>query len=467
MIEFDVKSNVTYINQNKITKNELKVLKQILTFSASKKDEEPISLLENNSFFLSGLIKRVVSFLDKKNLSSSFKQPLSFFNINETCKIIDHSDYILRPYQKKVVLKCMRFKRGIIQSPTGSGKTLMQATVLNSINTPSLTVVFTDLQREQLYNFYNKMGLPILKIKDIDRKNIKNVNDFHYVDTAITFTNYVRKTGHLKKLELLQYDESHHLGGPSWHSLGYLIESNYRFAWSATPLENNSKKISLRDAYAIGVTGEIICTIPVSFLINKGFLHKPKINMVRYKSPLKSPNCNNWIILSRVLHGNTQRNEKIVEIAKKLVDKNYKVLVIVDKVKHGLKLLKLISKKIENTVFAKGGKQQYKICPFTKSLILESSENFVKGLESGEYKIGIGCCNYKEAIDLPSIDAGIVACGGKSAYSIPQIIGRYIRPKGKSPLIYDFWDHINPILKYHSKKRIELYKKYEYEVIEE
>ena len=140
------------------------------------------------------------------------------------------------------------------------------------------------------------------------------------------------------------------------------------------------------------------------------------------------------------------RNKTAAAIAKKYQEQ-MRVLIFVKRIAHG----NLLKSMIPGSTFIHGGcktKERLSVIDEEKGVLISTSI-------------------FEEGIDTPNFDVIINCAGGKSPISTAQKIGRGLRnEKNKILRVFDFIDHVHPVLLKHSKARMKVYKQFGYKMQE-
>lgn len=367
-------------------------------------------------------------------------------------KINSEADY---SFQEDAVLEAVTYGRGLLDCPTGAGKTVIMAKIINRLRVPSLVIVPSLELLNQTYNkFVEYFGDGSVGIFGEGKKE-----GFKFpIVVATQQSLYITmKTDRelfnslVCQIELLLTDECHHINtgkkkskgkkkekvelpANSWWHVSMAIEAYYRFGVSATIEVSDSPngKFVLESA-----TGRVIYSISTSELIKRKVLCPIIYNVVK----LPAEPCRSWRNIYAGKKGNRhcvvpgayeinilenpERNSLISDITMALHKQGRKVLVLVDLVeKHG----KILEKMIQNSVFLHGEQNRT-----TRD---EHIESFVE-----DNKVLISTI-VKEGFDVPAIDAVWIAGGGKGHRQLIQKIGRARRvyPGKINAVVWDIYD---------------------------
>jgi superfamily II DNA or RNA helicase len=398
-------------------------------------------------------------------LLSIIRETLTTNNMQYT--VIDHrkkpeytiQDYSIPgitfyPYQDATIQDCLKYQRGIIQAATGSGKSLMIVALVKALRGLKTNIfVHRNTLLRQLEEDFNKAGIPVGIIGDGERLvsdiNICSLQSvLKRTKISETIKRFSRENVHIiEQADMTIWDECHHLVTDLFYSIHTLAKNSYfRFGFSATPWRDDNADITIQAA-----TGRKIVQWSASYLIEQGYLVKPKVYFIKIPSYPGLPNDYRQVYNKAVIE-NDLRNTTIAEIARALIVKDITCLITVKEVKHGNILLdKLFEYLPPNTpmTFIKGegtsGKQKMKV---------------LHDLNAKKLKVVIATTVFGEGINVPSLGALINAKAAKSSVDTLQLYGRVLRkhPNKKKVIIVDIADMTTPYLRSHTKARAKIIK---------
>jgi hypothetical protein len=242
------------------------------------------------------------------------------------------------------------------------------------------------------------------------------------------------------EFDMVILDEAHHLN--SFKSEYATILSNmgaiYRYGITATPPSDREAQL-----VTTGLLGQVIDEVSIDEGIEKGFLAKPKIKI------LKAPYVHALKYLSYVklyddaVVNNDDKNKMIADFVKEQNSAGKSCLILVNRVLHGKKLNEIIPK----SHFVYGGTED------------DLREEIKQKLEDKTVMCVIATTVWKEGINIKSIDMIINAGGGKSEITTLQSLGRGLRVTDtkKEVLLVDIFDNSNHFLVEHFGLRLCLY----------
>lgn len=409
--------------------------------------------LGNKIFFLTGLLGRVLKFFKRYGFKYTFKSRIP--PINPTIRELSS---VLYPHQENIVQTCLAEKRGVVKSPTGSGKTvcISEMTRLLSghkimITVPSIGLLYQ--MKREIEKFYNliKQTPPEIGLIGDGNYDYSKPITVCIPDTAAikieandkAFINY------LSTINVLLADEVHTCANTTYGVLaGKIHNRRYSIGFSATPWVNTGANPIIEGFFA-----SKIVEVKETDMIDMGIIMKPLFKF--YKAPgayapkqFLNREYSHYIynqLYDFLIVKNAARNKLIVKLAIEFIGRREgPILIIVNKV--------------GTTLNTKTGKPSLSHSNLLKELI--EAEGYDLPVLHGqipkgdreeifdqlrEYKIpGViaGPKVMTEGVDIHSIACVILAGAGKSDKDMIQRVGRALRRKeGKErPLIIDFLD---------------------------
>lgn len=418
-------------------------------------------LLTGNAKFSSGLLERVKQFYNVANKPfeivdcRKITPSGSSIDIVSKLKLLNKEPY---QYQLESVQTALNCDCGILRLATGSGKTLIAALLTAAIGKPTtIFVVGIDL----LYQFHRlfasifdqKIGIigdGNCEIADINiatvwtvaqafglKKNI--ILDDDEKENKIVPEKYKIIKDAILKSKLNIFDECHMVASTLFQKLYKQIRSEYIYGLSATPKRDDGA-----DLLVESVLGNKIVDISAKQLISRGYLVSPSIRFLAVP-PSGRIKKHYQTIYKQYIVENEIRNQMIFKGAQKLIEQNFKPLILFRSIKHGEILYEGLKNKLSCALLS--GKDSSKIREKIK-------ENF----ENNKLDCIIASTIFDLGVDLPSISGLILGSSGKSSIRALQRIGRAIRkyPGKTVSAVIDFADQA-PILYEHSLARRDIY----------
>ena len=359
----------------------------------------------------------------------------------------------LRDYQLKAVNSVKFVGRGLIQVPTGGGKTWIGSGILSAfVGKKKVYLVHRQELIVQVSEVFDKIGLKYSVVGG----GTKDSSGPIILAMVQTLSSMIKKdkASWLKDVEVLVIDEVQHAGSPSYESvIDACCCASVKVGLSGTiPSFKN-----LGGARVLGNLGDVCYSIPPKVLIDAKYVVEPVVTMhggtwgEPYKEEYKKYNFMDpqaatqyWQdVYELVIVSNVERNTKIAEVCRGKTG----VLIIVNTIRHGEILSELMN------------------CPFTHGGSEERFDLFDKFRNSKIPQL-IASPIMDEGIDVSGIHTVVIAAGGKSAGRLLQRVGRGMRTEaGKDHVdILDFWDTGVKLLLGHSTERQKTYEEQGYKV---
>lgn len=418
-------------------------------FKASKNKEGTFDV-ELYSGFLSNILKDIYSGTTVINKNDLFITS----TVNKYTCTNYNTSIILREHQKQIVETCLKHKRGIIKSPTSSGKSFCIAELVRVFNIDNLKILIT----VPTINLLDQMAKDIneyFKLNNLEEVEIGRVGDGTYKLNNITIgipnsLCKVEKTKeYLNSVDVLICDEVHMVANPTYSLIiEHCTNRKISLGLSAT--------IEVADGTGIfleGFFGPTICSITEFQMIDKNIILEPKFcfytapkaflpNTLAYNANNISnlsdahryktlPQVYNYLIIN-----NEGRNNIIINKAIEQINKNNgPIIIIVNKVNgpgnHADVLQSLLLRHNIDLPIISGYISKKK-----REIILEDLKTSkIPGVISGPKVLTAG-------INIPSLSCIILAGAGKAENDFIQRVGRLLRKReGKErPLVIDFID---------------------------
>ena len=467
---------------------------------------------KNPTTFPIGFIEQVETILKASKINFKIKDLRETIEISQASieKAFNKNKFITpRPYQKKSVIKGLRQKYGIINLPTGGGKTLVINLMISAVDYETenkashlITASGIGLCRQlqaQISKFQKEevgfIGQSEFNIKRITVASIdslfKSINYMTFKKNSKKSSNHMERLK--KKNEVLDLltetttlflDEAHHSPAKTFKDVFYKTHAKLRIGTTATYMRSGDGDGMLLRA----VTGNIIYKKTLSWMIDKGYLAKPKIILIEYNGKEKTNNeidkkyrelmlkkdpniaesrlskATFWNKLYTVeISHNDIRNQIYAETLNIFYENNLSVVLFVKELFQGESIYNFAIDRFnipENKIKFLSGKDDVGAVRLP----------VLKSFQRGDLRIIICTKILNEGIDFPEANCGMRAGGEMFGGNIIQQLGRVLR-KTKSPLAKDsnkkrqqnvFWfdvcDLHHPLLAKHSLARIKTYE---------
>ena len=362
-------------------------------------------------------------------------------------------DFTLRDYQNECINAMLQAERGIVSSPTGSGKSKIIVQAIAEFGVPAIVVVpRKNIFVQFIKEFKDNTDIPVGEVGSGSWDDTQPVT----VAIAATLSKYPQRTKELlADKQLLIVDEFHFSASATWQEIIAECPAYHRFGFSATPYRPND----LGDAQLKGLCGETVFEIATETLQAEGYLVPTDIRVIKLRCnpPAKVFDSTisedtgepiGWRTATytkdkyrEVISLNEKRNSVIADLIKYHVGRGEKVMCITAWDMQGQALLDMIE--MDDAIYMSGKD--------TKKKTQEKMDAFTNA-EGGVVCVGTSVLDC--GLDLPSMT--VLILGGEGTYSgrTRQQIGRGLRPcAGKEKvLVFDFWDSDEHTRKKHFSK---------------
>ncbi len=337
----------------------------------------------------------------------------------------------LDPAQSEAVLDALTQGRGIIQMPTGTGKTVVLTEILRHLCLDALILCNSKILLEQLSKvILERLNIRVGKIGDGDwheeRVTVATVQTLY---RKLKDRRTAKSTkAFLEKIGLVICDEAHHLGSESFSTvMQSLPNAYYRLGLSATPHRSRgSGKVDRGDPntfYRVTAwTGPVISKLDTEEAVDSGRI--VPVDIVIVKGTDWHGQANNY---ADAVHKGITSNVRRLEAVGKLTDKlgGKQTLILTDRTEQGINLMVATHAPF---VYGKTSKKE------RESYFQDFRDSKISCLVIS--KIG------DEGLDLPNVEVLIMAAAGRAPHRTIQRIGRGRRavPGKTHLLVFDFED---------------------------
>jgi len=358
-------------------------------------------------------------------------------------------DVNLYDYQVDLTNSLIKHKRGVICAPTAAGKSLIMVSILKALpeGCPSLVLANKKSLVEQNYEEIIKHGFENVgrlygKYKDPNIITCATVQSLHKMESL------------LDKIKVLIVDEIHeNMSKEPKKYFNKMKSCSVRAAVSATPFKFGGKD-QCQKWLVKGYFGPLLKAksaggvLTTSHLQDRGMLSKSKCTFY----PVREPDLKYEIYMDAVTRGiaeNWHFHELISKLAMKL---SGRTLILVERIAQGDYLASLIP----GALWVQG-KDDLETRKFVIEKLKSSKDKVVSIATQQIFSAGINVMTHNV----------INAAGGQADHHIIQRVGRGLRTAKDKEILnyYDFIFHNNEYLLEHSKKRVNIIKKENHEII--
>jgi superfamily II DNA or RNA helicase len=381
--------------------------------------------ISSTGVFRTGLLATVLKDLKKIDCEPKIEYPHSITSEGYHHQIITIDGFKYYDYQHELIEQGLDKMRGIIKSPTGSGKTLIMAGLIKVLKPRKMVILFNAKQLlRQTYDFFTEVC------------NFTNIGlcygeGYVYGDIMLCTVQSIEKIldTHLEETQVLMVDECHEFGNGklTLAAIQSFPKAIYRFGFTATTPRDKIPKYNLEGA--LGPTIEVVNTAE---LVKEGTLTKPLIQLIdrSYSASGLDEDLSYQEVYESYIVNNELRNGVIREIIDDIKRRNKKarILVLTRSLDHGRTLENLIG---EACKFLEGADS-----------LGERYESIARFRNAKESSVLIGTRILQTGINIEEITHFINARGMKSEIATLQALGRALRrhDSKKVVYIYDFLD---------------------------
>ncbi len=417
----------------------------------------------------------------------------------------------LRDYQQCAVEIAAKRWRGIVELPTGSGKTEIAIALVLLLKKPKTLFVCADVagMNEMVSRFTDyfeirtgvgRLGDDINELEYNPTVLISNVQSL-YAAVKRSDTNTL---DFLQECDLLIMDEVHSLAtAPSWQNIAVWCYADRRIGLSATPYKKevnrfNPTVLHGHDSFLTGLLGDTLIHVPAIELQRRGYLLDCQV--ISFQAARgELPHSNQWReVYEKGIVNNIPRNNQIAMLTTNLVDMGRTPLVSIVEREHGRIIQRLLhynygvtsicsygsgdsfvplsvaeaeglayegipvyDRPLNRTDKKRTKPKNYKppkIVGYEPDFVQIPGDTNVKDLMS-RHVVGalVGSRIYDQTQNIPVLTDLINAAGGKQPQRFRQKVGRTLRLDGTNTIawIWEPWDESHYYLRNHSKKRLE------------
>ena len=359
-------------------------------------------------------------------------------------------------YQESTIKKAIYAQRGIIQAPTGSGKTEIFTGITAELGLP--TVIYchrTTILHQTKERMEKRLKIPIGILGD----GLKDIKKYTVAMIQSVFASKDKKVQQMARdAECIIFDEGHHLSATTVYKIAKIsIQAYYRYCITATPWRDDGMDMMLEAA-----TAKKIVQIQATDLIQRGILSKPYIYFLKMQTVSENDSRLSYpSIYQKCVVENDYRNRIATYLCNYLHHREKTVLVAVMRIEHGQRLLQIMQELYPNvrSRFIQGENDT------------EEKKQALKDLDERKLDVCIATTVFGEGVDVPSLDVLINMKAATSSVDTFQLVGRVMRTTAqkKKCFVIDFYDE-GKYLQSHADARIKILKtepEYEVEILDD
>ena len=396
--------------------------------------------ISKQGVFKTGLLSRIIKDLKKIDCTPEISVSPTWDKPVDNPRL---KGFIFYKYQEKLIQYGLDVKRGIIKSPTGSGKTLIMAGLIKALSGRKMVILFNAKQLlTQTYDF-------LTETCGMDNIGLCFGEGYIYGDVMLCTVQSIEKIldTHLNEAEVLMVDECHEFGNgkTTLAALRSFPKAVYRLGFTATPPSDKIPRYNLE-----GALGAVMEVVDTADLVDEGKLTKPIIQLINrsYTASGQDEDMSYLDVYEEYIVNNDLRNKIIREITDDIKKRNKKsrILILTKSLDHGRALEELL-----------GGN-----CEFLQGCdsIGERYNAISRFRGCRDSSILIGTKILQTGVNIEEITHLINARGMKSEIATLQALGRALRRHDSKDVvyIYDFMDK-EKYLREHSISRKNHYER--------
>ena len=469
MIELEVVNHVDC--QVHGTPAERKIVRGLLGFKgvhfhqgqyAMKRKTYTQSMMLKNGVFPSGLLPRLRKSLERQSINYTVNYTQNdLVNLGKLTPNGDGcvSDIILREDQIRMVNSAITTQRGVIQSPTGTGKTILimhimarfpQAQTLILVHNKTILSQTLRELRKRDWPDARKLGdgervlagkVVVATRQSLVTRGIRNV-DGRQMEIPMVREEHQKW---LSQVGVVIIDECH-LFGDEWGQYATVLRSTdapVRIGFTAT-----IPKSGTHIAFALeGMLGPLIDQVTMKEGLEKGLLAHPQIELV----PIKTNSDIAYLKVYREIYqagivNNRARNRLAISKAKAMNAEGKSVIVFVEEIDHGYNLMDLARLMDLPARFV------------WQETTTQERDDIADEMQNGDTLCVVASKVWREGLNIPTLGGVILCGGGKAQLTTLQHVGRSLRraeSKDKAVII-DFLDPYKYLAE-HAIERISIY----------
>jgi superfamily II DNA or RNA helicase len=393
-----------------------------------------------------GLLTKLRQFLVENMVRDVYEVDLRVKPVKSLGFPVSSAPMELYPFQKIAVQACLDKCQGVVESATGSGKTLIMQEVIKRLGlkalivVPTLSILNQTVKRFTEYFGSKRVGKytsATTKIRDIMVGCAPSVAKS---DKAIWANR-----------DVLGIDEGHHTPARTIEKICYEVvpDAYYRFAFSATSYRSDGADLAIEAAMS-----PKIFSYDINQAIKDGFLADPTFIMFNINESTGMYGGEDTLkaYKSHVLY-NQCLNKAVIKQTNQFIAEGKRVLIMVREKEHG----NALQSGIPGSVFVR-----------TKETKIEDSytaptmdtDKAIREFNARHISCLIGTSIIGEGTDILPVDVVIMLTSVASRVAVMQNIGRGLRKcEGKTGvIIIDYIFNVHPSLKRHSKMRLTYYQ---------
>ena len=436
---------------SQIEKSGIPLFRPLLSYTAEYWKQGPYrrerktyekSFIDKDGLFLTGFIPKIIDEAEKRKIPLEWSGSMEL--IEPTTETPRLEGITFRSDQLSLISTALDKQRGVLQAPTGIGKTILALGIMSCFE--DRNILFLCHEKTLMNQTYDEMidkGFDHNEISIIDsqRKSPNRIT----IAMMQSFKKLTDRSTDFFDFDIIFIDECHRAMAPD--STYYKILTNLcapvRFGLTATLPNEQSHRLALE-----GLIGPVIGQLSIHEGVDLGLLAKPKIRIIKvpYNHAVRELRRYPDVYTAGVVN-NKARSNLLVDETLKLIQDGKTALILVTKIEHGQNIKNIFNDRGHNIPFIWGQTEG------------EERNQMKNALQRKNLKCIIASTVFSHGINIPSLGAVINAAGEKSEVATLQRIGRGLRKTDEKDevIIVDCFDQSHPYLVSHFGHRISLY----------
>ena len=343
----------------------------------------------------------------------------------------------LDQFQAQALDDLLRYPTGVLESPTGSGKTVMLLSIIPRLQTNTLILVHTtELLNQTMERVESWLGIEPGVIGG-GKENIQPVTVAMIQTLA---KRDLKQSGIADYFGAIIVDECHHSPATTWAKILQQLPARYKFGFSATCWRKDGLRLLMWR-----LIGNKNATVSRKVVEAEGRIVWPAVEVVHtdYYYPIQD--AAQWTRMITDLVQDPERNQLIEEEVRRRVNDQSQALILTDRIKHANILSQML--------------QDLAPVLLTGELSTTGRAQAMKRIRAGA-RLTIATTHLLgEGVDVPGWNLLFLVCPIAGGPKTLQAMGRVARPApGKDKaVVVDFVDGGVAMLKAAFRKRQELY----------
>jgi superfamily II DNA or RNA helicase len=392
-------------------------------------------------FFYLGHLRRVLDHIREKGYEFRLDALNWEFEISEP-KL---EGITFRDDQKFLMDTAISLQRGVILSPTGTGKTILQLGIISMLRGYRTLLLAHNV--DILKQTYDEMKLRGFEDVDImaGSLNKRALTDAMHILSSVQTLKKKDPSDYEGHFDAVLVDEAHHVSKPDgmYGEVLSNLQAPIRLGFTATWPDKADVAMALE-----GLIGRVIGEFTVEEAVEKKILADPIVRIIKvpFSNRIRDLRRYPEVYDSGIVY-NQARNELISDTVKKYNKVGKSVLIMVTKIEHGNRLRRVLSETGVTAFFVKGD---------VKS---QERENIKESFKKKDCLCVIATTVWSEGVNIPSLDVVINAAGGKSEIKALQVVGRGLRrtKEKEKVVLIDLFDPSHTFFVRHFGERFSLY----------